>query len=529
VDPTTADYAAATLAELPLLIAGFWFLLRKTPGSIPSGGRERGTEASMSAASIARLLLLLSLIGTLFLASCAGQATSTLTRTPHPPPVLETRLTAAERAAIFDTVWQTVNDGYFDPTFGGRDWQAIGDAYRQMLATVQDDGTFWFRVLNPMLFELGVSHLAALPPELANQVDTMTFATGSLGMDVRLLDEMAVVTQVVEGSPADKAGLQPGFVITSVDGWTLSDIAAYSLHTPPDNERNRRGDAIQGIRARLYGETGKEVVIEYLDAKDRSQHATLQYAPRRDSSCAQLDSLLPPACAEIEVKRLDNGAGYLRFSGFLEAALDGVLQAIDDLHDAPALIIDLRGNPGGQFPVRKAIASQLVGEPKLFMRYQHRDGLEEAYLDRVPDPYKGQVVLLVDELSASSSEEFAGSLQALGRATIVGSQTPGRCLTANFAPLPNDALLLYPYGQSQTPDGRVLENNGVIPDIQVALDREQLLQGIDAQLEAAITYLEQQAATRAAAPQGCTVFTVSKGDQVLFGGNNDWNDPDSYY
>jgi carboxyl-terminal processing protease len=167
-----------------------------------------------------------------------------------------------------------------------------------------------------------------------------------------------------------------------------------------------------------------------------------------------------------------------------------VLQAIDDLRDAPALIIDLRGNPGGQFPVRKAIASQLVGEPKLFMRYQHRDGLEEAYLDPVPDPYHGKVVILVDELSASSSEEFAGSLQALGRAAIIGSQTPGRCLVMNVAPLPNGALLVYPYGQSQTPDGRVLEDNGVVPDVEVALDRQQLLQGIDAQLQAALSYVE---------------------------------------
>jgi carboxyl-terminal processing protease len=412
------------------------------------------------------------------------------TRAPEPTAVIETRLTAAERAAILEAAWQTVNEKYFDPTFGGKDWQAIGDEYRQKLATVQDAKTFWLQVLNPMLFELGVSHLAALPPEMASELDHMTFATGSLGMDVRLLDEKAVVTQVVEGSPADKAGLRPGFAITSVDGRTPSDIAAESLHTPPDNERNRRGDAVQGLRALLYGEAGEEVAVEYLDGEDRLQRATLRLAPR-SGACAQLDPLLPPACAEFEVKRLAGEIGYLRFSGFVEAALAPVLKAIDDLHDAPALIIDLRGNPGGQFPVRKAIASHLVGEPKLFMRYQHRDGLEEAYLDPVPDPYQGKVVILVDELSASSSEEFAGSLQALGRATIVGSQTPGRCLVMNVAPLPNGALLVYPYGQSQTPDGRVLENNGVVPDIQVALDRTLLLQGRDSQLEAALTYLEQ--------------------------------------
>jgi len=416
----------------------------------------------------------------------------TPTRVPKPTTVIETRLTAAERRAIFDTVWQTINDEYFDPTFGGLDWQAIGDEYRQRLATVQDDDTFWRQVLNPMLWELGVSHLVALPPELATMIDRMTFATGSLGMDVRLLDGMAVVTQVVEVSPADEAGLRPGFVITSVDGWTLEDIAAASSQTPPDNERHRRGIAIQGLRDLLYGDTGTEVVVEYLDANDRPQRAILQFAPRRDSACAQFDPSLPPACAEIEVRRLVNDIGYLRFSGFLNAVLDGVLQAINDLHDTPALIIDLRGNPGGLYFVRKAIASQLVGTPEVFIRYQYRDGLEEAYLDPVTDAYPGEVVILVDEHSASSSEEFAGSLQALGRATIVGSQTPGRCLVANIVPLQNGTILVYPFAQTQTPDGRVLENNGVVPDIEVALDRNLLLQGIDTQLEAAIEYVAEQ-------------------------------------
>jgi len=415
----------------------------------------------------------------------------TPTRAPKRQAVIETKLTAAERAAIFDTVWQTVNDKYFDPTFGGKDWRAIGDQSRQKLATVQDDDTFWLQVLNPMLFELGVSHLVALPSEFASELDPMTFATGKLGLDVRLLDGAAVITEVAPGFPADKAGLRPGFVITSVDGWTLNDIAAESLQTPPDNERNRRGNLVQGMRARLYGETGKEIVVEYLDGNNRPQRATLQFA-KRNSTCAQFDPSLPPACTEFEVRRLANGAGYLRFSGFLPPVLDSALQAIADLHDAPALIIDLRGNPGGVFPVRKAIASKLVGEPKLFMRYQRRDGLDEAYLDSVPNAYQGKAVILVDELSASSTEEFAGSLQALGRATIVGLQTPGRCLVMDIVSLPNGALLTYPWGQSQTPDRRVLENNGVIPDIKVALDREQLLQGFDEQLEAAIKYVSEQ-------------------------------------
>jgi hypothetical protein len=82
---------------------------------------------------------------------------------PTPTQAIADRLSAAQRTEIFEAVWQTVNDNYYDPTFGGQDWQAIGDAYRQKLATVQDGSAFWVDVLNPMLFELGVSHMAALP------------------------------------------------------------------------------------------------------------------------------------------------------------------------------------------------------------------------------------------------------------------------------------------------------------------------------------------------------------------------------
>lgn len=416
-------------------------------------------------------------------------ATPTPTLTPSPTLMAKTGLTATERQAILSTVWQIVNDKYFDPAYGGMDWQAIGDEYSQKLKTVQDDETFWREVLMPMLWELGVSHLGVLPPGFANQIDPMTFATGSLGMDVRLLDGLAVVTRVDEGSPADEAGLRPGFVLTLVDGRTSEDIAAESLPSPPYNEAHQLAAKVQGLRDLLYGEKGTSVVIEYLDEEDRPGRVTMQYAPRSVTSCDQLDPALPPICADLEVRRLENGFGYIRFSGFLSPVLDGVLQAIRDLNEAAALIIDLRGNPGGQYFVRVGIASQLVGTPEVFLRYQYRDRLEEARLDPVPDAYQGRVVILVDEHSASSTEEFSGSLQALGRATIVGSQTAGSCLVGEIETLPHGIVLIVPVAQGQTMDGHILEYNGVVPDITVTLDRQQLLQGIDTQLQAAIQYI----------------------------------------
>jgi carboxyl-terminal processing protease len=98
----------------------------------------------------------------------------------------------------------------------------------------------------------------------------------------------------------------------------------------------------------------------------------------------------------------------------------------------------------------------------------------------------------VDEFCASSSEEFAGGLQAIGRAVIVGNRTPGKVLIADFKQLPNGATFVYPVAVTRLANGTVLEGHGVIPDIEVALDRALLSQGRDSQLEAAINYLEQK-------------------------------------
>jgi carboxyl-terminal processing protease len=94
-------------------------------------------------------------------------------------------------------------------------------------------------------------------------------------------------------------------------------------------------------------------------------------------------------------------------------------------------------------------------------------------------------------MSLSSAEEFSGALQAIDRAAIVGERSAGICVVANWMQLPNGATFMYPVEQTRTADGVVLEGRGVIPDVEVALDRALLLQGIDSQLEAAITYIKE--------------------------------------
>lgn len=120
------------------------------------------------------------------------------------------------------------------------------------------------------------------------------------------------------------------------------------------------------------------------------------------------------------------------------------------------------------------------------------NGLNEVYLNPTQEPYNGNLVIMVDVLSGSSSEEFAGGMHAIDRATIIGQQTAGKILTMEVVPLPEGALFVFPNGRTITSKDEDLEGVGVIPDIRIELEKESLLKGIDTQLEKAIEYLTNE-------------------------------------
>ena len=390
----------------------------------------------------------------------------------------------------FEVVWQTVNDTFPDPTFGGVDWKAVHDRYRPLIGAAKNDEEF-FLTLNRMLWELNASHSVVMPNKLMFNLDR-AFAEGGIGIDVRLIDDEVVITRVKPLSPADQAGLRPGDILRSVDRATIQQIEEEGkvFQMPPYNDRADAANLAMNVLIRTYGQPGTQISIVYQD--DRGEHQVdLVRTPREDKSV--LIEGVPPGFLEVESKRLANDIGYIRFNRFDPALLDRLLAAVDEQTDAAGLIIDIRGNDGGFFDVRKALLEKLVRERMLFVRQESRRGVDETYLEPAAKAYGGgPVVVLVDEFSASSSEEFAGGLQAIGRAAIVGKRTPGKVLIADVKQLPNGATFVYPVAVTRLANGTVLEGRGVIPDIEVALDRALLLQGRDSQLEAAINYLKQK-------------------------------------
>jgi carboxyl-terminal processing protease len=393
----------------------------------------------------------------------------------------------------FEAVWKTVNDKYFDPTFGGLDWNEIYKRYQPLIASVEKDEEFYM-LTNKMLFELGVSHLGIVPPYDLNQIDPISSAEGSIGIDIRLIDGEAVITSVKHKSPAAQAGLRAGLVIQSVGEKAIKQIAEKretdGLLTPPLNDRNKESIITNDILSLIYGPPDADVSITYLDERGESQYKKIVRGIREGKII--LSDTLPPLFVDFEAKLLDSSIVYIRFNAFLPPVDEKFSNAIETLGNINGLIIDLRGNPGGAFFIRKALVEKLLTKKTLFWKYKRRDGIEEVYLEPSKKNYEGPVAILVDVRSWSSSEEFAGGMQSIGRAVVIGERTPGRVLVQEEAQMPNGAVLIYPVAQTRTKDDKVLEGNGVIPDIEVKLDRSSLLQGIDNQIEAAIGYIESK-------------------------------------
>ena len=408
----------------------------------------------------------------------------------------------------FETVWQKINDKHIDPSFGGLDWTEVHDRYQPQIAAVKDDEEFYL-IVNKMLFELNISHLAVVPPDDLGQIDPVLSADGSIGIDVRLIDDNAVITSVRSGSNADQAGLRSGYIIKSIDGIDIEQITepkhiddikvqdieekrskSSKILTPPYNDRNRNRNIIDAILEKIYGPSDTLVAVEYVDEGGDSYLKNILRETRKGKM--ESDDKLPPFFVEFDSKILENNIGYVRLNAFVPPVHNKFKDTIRSMGEITGLIIDIRGNHGGLFDIRKAFAETLISGRVLFWRYQGRDKLTEVYVEPADCVYEGPVVVLVDHMSISSAEEFSGGLKAIKRATIVGERTPGVVVTCNFEKLPNGATFIYPTNWTITADGTVLEGHGVIPDIEIALDRHELLQGKDSQLEAAVKFLENR-------------------------------------
>ena len=432
---------------------------------------------------------------------------------------------AARRQDAFEIVWRTVNQTFYDPKFGGVDWKAVHERYAPLVARVNSDIELYL-LLQQMINELHQSHFFVIPPQAIPKLSpsdeqddseaadsdsnfeaksqTMTplerirtrltrrLSTG-IGIDLRIIEGAVIITRVEIGSTAARAGLRPGFEIKSVNGATLSEAIAEIERNPIWHEIIRPELPDFLIARYINGDLTSPVKLVYADAINR-QHVLSISRERLNGEMSPAIGNLPPIYTEFEAKRLGGGLGYIRFNAFAPLIMKKVCSSLRAMHDAPGLIIDLRGNHGGLIGMIAGLSGLLETDPLLFGSMQTRQGSSPMVAFPQRSPYTGALVILVDSTSQSAAEMFAAGLQESGRAFVVGEISAGNVIPSAIIKLPTGGLLQYGFAKYVTPHGAVLEGRGVIPDWIIRATRRTILISGDPQLTAGLRFLRERIA-----------------------------------
>lgn len=258
----------------------------------------------------------------------------------------------------------------------------------------------------------------------------------TLGPECRL-----VITRPLEGSPADKAGLRPGDLVLAVDGDPLDGLS------------------VDQARDRIRGPKDTTVVLTI------GRGATTLDVP-----------VVRDVIIQEEVREEDLGGGtvgYLQLRGFSEHAADRLAEELaeDVAAGRDRLILDLRGNPGGFVTAAREIASQFLASGTIFWQEDGEGNLTETSAapgGAATDPAI-ELVVLIDEGSASASEIVAAALHDHGRATLVGQRTFGKGTVQQWTPLEEDhGGFRLTVAKWLTPNRTWIHGTGIEPDIVVS-------------------------------------------------------------
>lgn len=372
------------------------------------------------------------------------------------------------------------------PPFTGdrrEDWRLFLPAYERLAKALGDKASqqdLDRAIVDGMAKSLNEAHTYYMPPEIFN----MTMAelqnrSQYAGIGVQMGQDLTIV-DVFEGSPAEGAGLRPGDQIVAVDGTPVEGL------TPADTSEKIRGTPGTSVTLTLRRVGAPEPVI-----------ATITRATITNTW--------------MRARILEGNIGYMQIRQF--AIPDGLPifeRAMARFADAnvTALIIDVRNNPGGSVATGEDILGRLLPSNLPIYRTIDRRGENTVktwgdYWDRdIP------IAVLINGVSASMSEILAAALQENGAAKVIGTRTAGAVAAGVPIPLADGSGLLVTVQVITSPSGRVLNEVGLEPDEVVELDPEQFRVGKDNQLEAALGYVREQIALRAASPRAAAPATT---------------------
>ena len=375
--------------------------------------------------------------------------------------VLGTPAAAQSTPDLFEQVWQTVDDRFFDPDFNGVDWVALREAYRP-LALEAGTRADQAAVINAMLDELQTSHTRLFTPDepayyqllgvflpgndsLAEDLrragrEASTQYTG-IGLFTETIGDKVFVRGVIDGGPAALAGVMTGDEVLAVDGQPFHPIASFA------------------------GRAGEPVVLSLRRTADAAVPTEITVTPTiLDGAGMFLDAM---RASVTLVEQDDRQIGYIRIWSYAGSQYQDELETtllFGALKDADALVLDLRDGWGGAWPgYLNLFTDRTIGFASI-----GRDGQSVAYASGWDRP----VVLLVDGQTRSGKELLAYGFREHDIGPVVGSRTAGAVVAGSVSVM-DDGSLLYVAVRDVLVDGDVrLEGVGVSPDIDVPFTLE---------------------------------------------------------
>ena len=271
---------------------------------------------------------------------------------------------------------------------------------------------------------------------------------GGLGIEVTQENGYIKVISPIDDTPASKAGVKAGDIITALDGKTV------------------QGLSLQDAVDRMRGAPNSKIT---LTIKREGVDKPIELSMLREIIHIQV----------VKSRMEPDNIGYVRLTQFTEQADAGLKQAVKSLRQQAggklkALVLDLRNNPGGLLDQAVAISGDFINQGEIVStRARHAEDAQRwdakgtDVLDGLP------LVVLINGGSASSSEIVAGALQDHHRAALLGTRSFGKGSVQTVIPLPGNGAMRLTTARYYTPSGRSIQGEGITPDVPVAETREE--------------------------------------------------------
>ena len=351
---------------------------------------------------------------------------------------------------VIDHVWQIVYRDFLDSNgkFQKSNWINLR---KEVLSKTYSDSNEAYDAIRDMLSNLDDSYTRFLEPKEFNQmrIDTSGELTG-VGIQIvkdKESDDLIIISPI-EGTPAFDAGIKARDKILSID-----DISTEGMNIE---------DAVKLIR----GQRGTKVKLEIL----RGSKSFFKTLSREKIEIKSVSS---------KVNQTKNGLsiGYVRIKQFNANASKETRDAIKDLETkkVAGYVLDLRSNPGGLLESSIDISRHFINKGVIVSTVS-KDGLKETKKGNGQALTKKPLVVLVNEGSASASEIVSGAIKDNKRGKLVGKKTFGKGLVQSMRTLVDGSGLTVTVAKYLTPNGTDINKSGIIPDIEVRMNINPILQ-----------------------------------------------------